>query len=278
MNYQGALAACYLRVSTAEQQNSIDMQTTQIANYAKFKGLTLSKEVTFEDSDTSGMVPIFNRESGAKMLNALKKKKVKHLIVLKLDRLGRNAVDIQTSYQMLTKKMGITVHIVDLGGDSFTSDSSVTKVFIGLLSIFAEFEVDNTRSRINNVFAEKYSKREQIGAVPFGWKSVETERRTKRDKVLKLVVPDENEMAHLKRIIELKVVHRKTLQEICDILNREGIKTKRAGTKFERNGKVITASGLWDKSNLGHLLKSRHVVDLIEKTYPSKILGVNNNE
>lgn len=61
------------------------------------------------------------------------------LVVTKLDRLGRNAIDVQQTVGMLEGK-GIRVHCLALGGVDLTSPAG--KMTMGVLAAVAEFERD----------------------------------------------------------------------------------------------------------------------------------------
>ncbi len=61
------------------------------------------------------------------------------LVVTKLDRLGRNAIDVQSTVELLEGK-GIRVHCLALGGVDLTSAAG--KMTMGVLAAVAQFERD----------------------------------------------------------------------------------------------------------------------------------------
>jgi putative DNA-invertase from lambdoid prophage Rac len=61
------------------------------------------------------------------------------LVVTKLDRLGRNAMDVRATVEQLAAE-GIKVHCLALGGVDLTS--SAGKMTMGVLAAVAEFERD----------------------------------------------------------------------------------------------------------------------------------------
>ena len=61
------------------------------------------------------------------------------LIVTKLDRLGRNAIDVRASVATLAK-VGVRVHCLALGGVDLTSAAG--KMTMGVIAAVAEFERD----------------------------------------------------------------------------------------------------------------------------------------
>jgi putative DNA-invertase from lambdoid prophage Rac len=61
------------------------------------------------------------------------------LVVTKLDRLGRNSIDVQTTVKRLDD-MGIRVHCPALGGVDLTSPAG--KMTMGVIAAVAQFERD----------------------------------------------------------------------------------------------------------------------------------------
>ena len=120
----------YCRVSTADQ--TTDNQIQEIAA-ARF---TLEPKRVIEET-VSGSVPAHERPGFAKLLDRLESGDV--LVVTKLDRLGRNAMDVRQTVEQLAAD-GVRVHCLALGDMDLTS--SAGKVTMGILSIMAEFERD----------------------------------------------------------------------------------------------------------------------------------------
>jgi len=77
------------------------------------------------------------------------------LIVTKLDRLGRNAMDVRATVEMLAGE-GVRVHCLALGGVDLTSAAG--KMTMGVLSAVAEFErdllVERTQAGLSRAKAE----------------------------------------------------------------------------------------------------------------------------
>ena len=68
------------------------------------------------------------------------------LVVTKMDRLGRNAMDVRATVEMLSG-MGVKVHCLALGGVDLTS--SAGKMTMGIINTVAEFERDLLIERTN---------------------------------------------------------------------------------------------------------------------------------
>jgi putative DNA-invertase from lambdoid prophage Rac len=77
------------------------------------------------------------RKGFGKLLNKLEAGDV--LVVTKLDRLGRNAMDVRSTVEALDG-MGVRVHCLALGGVDLTSPAG--KMTMGVIAAVAEFERD----------------------------------------------------------------------------------------------------------------------------------------
>lgn len=120
----------YCRVSTVEQ--TTDNQVQEIAT----AGYTLTPQRTITET-VSGSVAAAEREGWGRLVNKLEAGDV--LIVTKLDRLGRNAMDVRATVEGLTG-MGVRVHCLALGGMDLTSAAG--KMTMGVINAMAEFERD----------------------------------------------------------------------------------------------------------------------------------------
>lgn len=120
----------YARVST-------DNQTTQNQLVeVKAAGFDVQAQRVIEET-VSGSVPASERKGFQKLLERLESSDV--LIVTKLDRLGRNAMDVRATVEMLADR-GIRVHCLALGGVDLTSAAG--KMTMQVLGAVAEFERD----------------------------------------------------------------------------------------------------------------------------------------
>jgi putative DNA-invertase from lambdoid prophage Rac len=120
----------YCRVSTADQHT--DNQVREIAA----AGFTVDPKRTITES-ISGSVAAAERPGFAKLLDRLEHGDV--LIVTKLDRLGRNAMDVRATVDRLAAD-GVRVHCLALGGVDLTSAAG--KMTMGVITAVAEFERD----------------------------------------------------------------------------------------------------------------------------------------
>lgn len=120
----------YARVSRTE------LTTANQLEEIKSAGFTVDAKRIVEET-ISGSTEAFKRPLFAKLLDRLEGGDV--LIVTKLDRLGRSALDVRSTVERLSS-MGVRVHCLQLGGADLTS--SAGKLIMGVLSSMAEFERD----------------------------------------------------------------------------------------------------------------------------------------
>lgn len=120
----------YCRVSTSDQ--TTDNQVREIGA----AGFNLDpKRIVVET--VSGSVQASARPGFSKLLDRLEEGDV--LVVTKLDRLGRNAMDVRQTVESLAS-MGVRVHCLALGGVDLTSAAG--RMTMQVLAAVAEFERD----------------------------------------------------------------------------------------------------------------------------------------
>jgi DNA invertase Pin-like site-specific DNA recombinase len=127
-------------------------------------GLKLDR--IFVERAVSGSRPIAERPEGGKLLAAARVGDV--VITPKLDRMFRSALDALDVLARL-KDRGVSLHMIDLGGD--VTGNGISKLVFTILSAVAEAERDRTRERIADVKRDQRSRnRFPGGAVPFGYR------------------------------------------------------------------------------------------------------------
>ena len=135
----------YCRVSTTDQTTK--NQSLEI----KAAGFTIQPKRLIEES-ISGSVAAKERPAFIKLLDRLEQGDI--LVVTKLDRLGRNAMDVRTTVEQLAN-LGVKVHCLALGGVDLTSAAG--KMTMQVIAAVAEFEkdllIERTRSGINRARA-----------------------------------------------------------------------------------------------------------------------------
>lgn len=136
----------YCRVSTADQTTDNQVREIEAAGFAIEPRRVIAETV-------SGSVAAMERTGFAKLVDRLEDGDV--LIVTKLDRLGRNAMDVRATVEALAA-IGVRVHCLALGGVDLTSAAG--KMTMGVLSAVAEFErdllIERTQAGLSRAKAE----------------------------------------------------------------------------------------------------------------------------
>lgn len=126
----------YGRVSTGSQ-TSLNQKLEIETN------LGFPVDYWFEDHAVSGTVKAKDRPQFSEMI--LKLSKGDTVVFSKVDRVGRKASNVLQTVEELIER-GITVYILQLGREPL--NSPMGKVWLGMMSIFAEFDRDNIVSRV----------------------------------------------------------------------------------------------------------------------------------
>ncbi|PRE88399.1 recombinase family protein [Burkholderia gladioli] len=120
----------YARVSTSDQTTANQVREIEAAGFSVDKRRVVSESI-------SGSVSADQRPGFAQLLVKMEEGDV--LIVTKLDRLGRNAMDVRATVEGLAER-GIRVHCLALGGVDLTSAAG--RMTMQVLNAVAEFERD----------------------------------------------------------------------------------------------------------------------------------------
>ncbi|MER2016451.1 recombinase family protein [Pseudomonas simiae] len=120
----------YCRVSTSTQFTANQVQEVKAAGFDVQASRVIEEVI-------SGSIAASERQGFQKLLDRMETGDV--LIVTKLDRLGRNAMDVRQTVEHLAG-IGIRVHCLALGGVDLTSPPG--KMTMQVLSAIAEFERD----------------------------------------------------------------------------------------------------------------------------------------
>jgi DNA invertase Pin-like site-specific DNA recombinase len=205
----------YCRVSTLKQANegeSLEVQRRQLRGYAEMHGLIIDHIVVEEG--VSGSMPVSERPKGGPLFAKLDKGDV--VIAPKLDRLFRSALDALTVVENMRKR-GVSLHLLDLGGD--ISGNGLSKLFLTIAAAFAEAERDRIRERIGQVKADQKARGRYLGGiVPFGYRRGESGE----------LVPHEGEQKAIKQMRRLRAQGR-SLRAISDAMRAKGLKISHEG-------------------------------------------------
>ena len=118
----------YLRVSTVDQLNENQREQIKAAGYVIPDNRIIEEKI-------SGSVPATQRPGFAKLLERLEDGD--SLIVTKLDRLGRDSIDVQATIKSF-KEMGVRLIVLQLGNLDLTSSAGALMTTI--IAAIAQFE------------------------------------------------------------------------------------------------------------------------------------------
>lgn len=120
----------YVRVSTNGQTTENQIQEIEAAGFEVEPHRVISEAV-------SGSVTISARPGFTRLLDRLERGDI--LIVTKMDRLGRNTIDVSSTVQRL-EEIGVRVHCLALGGVDLVSPAG--KMTMNVINAVAQFERD----------------------------------------------------------------------------------------------------------------------------------------
>ncbi|MBU1690633.1 MAG: recombinase family protein [Gammaproteobacteria bacterium] len=140
----------YSRVSTGQQ--TTENQKMEIEQ----SGFKI--DYWFSDDGVSGKVPAGKRPQFAQLLEKIRDGET--LVVSKLDRLGRDALDVLQTTRLLAERQ-IRVVVLQLGGTDITSPAG--KMLMSMLAAVAEMERDLMVERTHAGLARARKEGKQIG-------------------------------------------------------------------------------------------------------------------
>jgi putative DNA-invertase from lambdoid prophage Rac len=120
----------YARVSTTGQSTENQLREIAAAGFAVEPRRVISETV-------SGSAVLARRRGFARLLDRLEQGDV--LVVTRLDRLGRDAIDVSATVNQLAE-MSVRVHCLALGGVDLAS--SAGRMTMGVINAVAQFERD----------------------------------------------------------------------------------------------------------------------------------------
>ena len=266
----------YVRTSTNRQELSIEAQIERVHRAAQYN--KTGEVRIFSAADTSGRIEFLNRrDETASLVEIAREARAKGievtLIVPKVDRLGRNACDIDQTSQFFDR-MGVRIIFLDINVDTRTP---MGRAFMQIAAVFAELEVANIRERIKTALDQKRSHGQLTGTVTFGWDAEPTGETTSGGKSIRRNVANPAEQKWILHMIDRRNGGWTDFQ-IARELNQLGVKTKRAGEKLtvvcdpdtpgarpsKRGDHWVVekpASGLWQTEQVTTLLASKTVQD-----------------
>ena len=182
-------AVGYVRVSSEEQSRegaSLEAQTARVQDYARQRGLDLVAIVT--DAGVSARISLAKRPGGAEVAAMLETGAASHVIVTKLDRAFRSVVDAVSAVTDWDQR-GVSLHLLDLGGETINTRSAVGRMFLTMMAAVGEFERGVIGERVAAVHSHKLAMGKAVSRAPRGARLVrETDGRHS------ILVPDGAEL------------------------------------------------------------------------------------
>jgi site-specific DNA recombinase len=238
--------AVYLRVSSDDQR---DRETIKTQREVIGRFLAQNPQYTafryYEDDGVSGTVPMALRPAGRQMVADAKAGKFFKIVVLRASRLGREEIDLLTTYNLFVDLLGIElIGVAEPLGD---------RTMFGFQSIMAgyarrQFLADSARGMERAAREGRYTG----GIVPLGYR-VDGRRQTAR------LIPDETIIwgdwtaADLvRRIYHWLGVEERSCRWIARELNLLGVPTS-----YDRDGRGVRGKrtqGLWRPGRIRNLV------------------------
>lgn len=141
----------YARVSTIDQFTDNQLQKIRSGGFVIEPRRAVTEKI-------SGSVAATQRPAFSKLLDRMEDGDI--LVVTKLDRLGRNAMDMRATVERLAG-MGVRVHCLALGGVDLTSAAG--KMTMQVLGAVAEFERDLLIERTKSGIARAKGQGKHLG-------------------------------------------------------------------------------------------------------------------
>lgn len=219
-----SLAVGYIRVSTNEQATegvSLAAQRSAITAYATLHGLTLTEII--QDAGESGGVPLAERTGGARVVALVREGAVGAVVVSKLDRAWRSAVDALATTTEWTER-GVALHLIDMQLDTA---SAFGRMFLTMLAGLAELERGLIAERTSAALAHLRAQGVHVGRDGLGW--TRTDARDGHGRREIRVVDSEREL-----LVRIRRMRRTgaTFESIARALNQERVPTKRGGARW----------------------------------------------
>ena len=204
--------AIYLRRSTDDEHQpfSISAQDSALGKYVTTQpGWTLV--ATFTD-DASGATT--SRPGLQQALHAARAGRFDVLLVYRVDRFSRRLSDLLDLLNEL-EEAGVAFASAT---EPFDTSTSIGRMLVQLLGVFAEFERETIIDRVTKGMAMKASKGKWPGGSrPYGF---HVDQETHK------LIPHPQEASHLREIFRLFVEERLGTRAIADELNRRGVSNR----------------------------------------------------
>ena len=217
----------YARVSTGDQENSYNVQTKKITEYCTFKNLDLV-DIIF-DEDISGYKEFSSRPGGQKVQDYFNQG-ITTIVSLKPDRLFRNTKDALITVDEWNSN-NIDLHIIDMGGSSFTTKTAIGRLMFTTIISFGEFERNITGERTKSVLNNRKSDMTTYSRPVFGFNNN-------------------------KGKMEVNTTEMETVKKIQH-LNRSGLSTRKIAEEINKLNLPTKNNKQFKPSTISYILKNK---------------------
>lgn len=259
-------ACMYLRLSREDgdstESNSISNQRQIIKSYARDNNFKIVAE--YVDDGFSGSN--FDRPKFKKMIQDLKEKKFKTIIVKDLSRFGRDYIESGKYLQKIFPEKGIRFISVNDNYDSENADVSDTHLILPIRNFINDSYCRDISMKVKSSKEIKRKNGEFIGAfAPFGYKKDSKNKH-------KLVV--DTEVSHIiERIFNMKIDGYSS-KAIADFLNSIGCVTP---SKHKENSGdnhttgFIVKDSKWDAKMVNRIITNKVYIGVLEQGKTRKL-------
>jgi site-specific DNA recombinase len=214
----------YIRGSTEEQLNTLDVQRVGIERYTTSLDLDLCDVVV--DSGVSG-TSIFMDRPAVRQLRALMDANggPRQIVFTKLDRAFRSVLDCVQTIKAWSES-GISFHIIEQRIDT---SSAMGRAMLQMIAVIAELENGQRSERQHAAFQVMRRQGQRCGTIPFGWDAAPAANRTsKTGRHADDLIPNTFEQSVLALILTMHTTGTSD-NAIARFLNAKGIQAKRGG-------------------------------------------------
>ena len=222
----------YFRVSTEEQAQfgiSLDQQKNSCLEYAQKNNIEIVK--IFHDDGASAKTT--NRIGLQNLIGFCKKhKNVDCIIIYKIDRLSRSAYDYAKLFSLFSKLKIKLISVTEA-----INDTPMGKFMGTFMAANAQLDNDMKSERVTSCMTEKFKQGFWCWEAPIGYLN-STDKFDKKN-----IVIDKKKAPLIKLIFEKYSTGLYTLEEIRNIVNKKGLRTKKGNEISNQTiGKIIRRS------------------------------------
>lgn len=245
-------AGIYPRVSTQRQVEegfSLEAQRENLSHFAKQQGWHI-----FGDYSDDGISAknVKDRPGVKRLINDIKEGKIDVVVLYKFDRLTRDSRDTEDFIQLLQEYSYVMVYAISGGVVDVSTPTG--RFNARIMGAVAQYERENTIDRVIDGFIKKvkdgYSLCSSVSSYGYN--------RPKHQAIQTVNIEEAN---IVKKIFNL-YINGKTLTEICNMLNEDGIPTKKKGRIMKKRGcnEYYVINSVWQPKAIKNILSNPNYI------------------